>query len=323
MYKRQGIRPTPVNAQLLVPKGYVNDYIKAGIDVDKPFAISVSELTAEDWIATFGFSMIDEHGILTERVIKTVKERYGDNYSIDDIINVIKEFETVEKKVKDVLINRFMAANDWGIFDKNATKIEDLLQAGKITILDVSPFMRVSGAWSIRAMVVGLLARKIFMQRSVARKMEEQARITGKAVKTIPMVWIMIDEAHQFLPNEGSTVASGPLHTLVKEGRQPGISLLFITQRPNKLHEDALSQSDLIISHRLTARADIEALRSIMQTYMLEDVQDYINALPRQKGTAIVLDDNSERIFPLQLRPRVSWHAGESPTAMKEKSFFE
>jgi hypothetical protein len=132
-----------------------------------------------------------------------------------------------------------------------------------------------------------------------------------------------MDEAHQFIPNKGVTAASEALLTLAKEGREPGISLVLITQRPNKLHEDVLSQADIIISHRLTSKADFEALRSIMQTYMLEDIEEYINSLPRQKGTAIILDDNSERIFTVHIRPRVSWHAGGSPIAIKEKRIFE
>ena len=157
----------------------------------------------------------------------------------------------------------------------------------------------------------------------MARKVEEYGKITGQTKKTAPMVWIMIDEIHQFIPAKGSTAASNPLLTLIKEGREPGISLLMITQRPNKLHEDALSQSDLVISHRLTSKADIEALRSIMQSYMLDDIQDYLGNLPREKGTAILLDDNSERIYPIQVRPRLSWHAGGSPIIIKEKAFFE
>jgi hypothetical protein len=169
-------------------------------------------------------------------------------------------------------------------------------------------------------MVVGLLSRKIFTQRLMARKAEEYSQITGQAKKTIPMVWMMIDEAHQFVPNEGATAATGPLLTLIKEGREPGISVLLITQRPNKLHEDALSQADIIISHRLTSKADIEALRSIMQSYMLEDIQDYLGDLPKMKGAAIILDDNSERIYQAQIRPRFSWHAGGSPIIIKEKS---
>jgi DNA helicase HerA-like ATPase len=318
--KSWGLKPEGINTKLFVPKGYINEYKETGITVDRPFTISVSELTAEDWATTFGFSMIDEHGILLEKVIEEVKEKYGDKFSLTDIRNAIEEDKTSEKRVKDALINRFVAAETWGLFEKEGTKIEEFLRSGAISIIDVSHYMRVSESWSIRAMVVGLLARKIFTQRLMARKAEEYGQITGQVKKGLPMVWLMMDEAHQFVPNEGVTAATEPLLTLIKEGREPGISVLLITQRPNKLHEDALSQADIIIAHRLTSKADIEALRSIMQTYMLEDIEEYINDLPKTKGSAILLDDNSERIYQIQMRPRFSWHAGGSPIIIKEKS---
>jgi hypothetical protein len=72
----------------------------------------------------------------------------------------------------------------------------------------------------------------------------------------------------------------------------------------------------MIISHRLTTKADIEALKAIMQTYMLYDISKYINELPKLKGTAIILDDNSERLYKIRVRPRQSWHAGASPVAI-------
>lgn len=315
-----GIKPEAMNAKLFVPKGYIGEYKETGITVDYPFTISVSELTAEDWAVTFGFSMIDEHGIMLEKVMEDVTEKYGEKFSLRDIINEIEKDTTSTKQVKDALANRFNAAETWGLFEKEGTKIEEFLKPGVISILDVSHYMRVSESWSIRSMVVGLISRKIFTQRLMARKAEEYSQITGQTKKTIPMVWIMMDEAHQFAPSDGTTAATGPLLTLIKEGREPGISVLLITQRPNKLHEDALSQADIIISHRLTSKADIEALRSIMQTYMLEDMQDYLNDLPKTKGSAILLDDNSERIYQIQMRPRFSWHAGGSPIIIKEKS---
>jgi DNA helicase HerA-like ATPase len=323
LLKEWKIKPAGVPIKLFVPKGYVKDYQDANIEVDFPFSVSISELASEDWIVTFGFSPIDEYGILIERSIKTVKEKYGEEYSIQDIVSVIEKDKRSEEKIKDALINRFLAADNWGIFDKEGTRIDDILQPGTISVVDVSHYMRVSGAWSIRGMVVGLISRKIFTERLKARKIEEYGMMTGDVKKTVPMVWLIMDEAHQFIPNKGITAASEALLTLAKEGREPGISMALITQRPNKLHEDILSQADLIISHRLTSKADFDALRSIMQTYMMEDLEEYINSLPRQKGTAIVLDDNSERVFTMNVRPRLSWHAGGSPTAIKEKTIFE
>ena len=119
---------------------------------------------------------------------------------------------------------------------------------------------------------------------------------------------------------KGETAATRDLLTLVRQGRQPGISLVLITQRPNKIHEDAIAQADLVISHRLTAKPDLEALSAIMQTYLLFDIRKLLQELPKSKGAALILDDNSERIFNIQVRPRQSWHSGGSPVAIKEKT---
>lgn len=316
------LEPRGFDINLFVPRKYVPDYEAIGIK-PIPFSLACGELSAMDWILTFGFSIIDPYGIAIERAIKMTERGFGDRYGIDDIISSIEKDTRTEQKIKDALVNRFLAASDWGVFEKAGTPLKDIFQRGGLTVIDVSHYMRVSAGWSVRTMLVGILARKIFQERLMARKEEEFEIMTGSARETIPMVWIMIDEAHQFCGTGEPTAATEPLLTLVKEGREPGISVLMITQRPDKLHEDVLAQCDLIISHRLTSRSDIEALRSIMQTYVLEDIQELINSLPRSKGTAIVLDDNSERLYSVAVRPRYSWHAGGSPIALKEKGLFE
>jgi len=322
LLKQWGLKPRGLPVKLLVPKGYVQAYKDLGIEVDAPLTLPVGELTAIDWILTFGFSPIDDYGIVIERVIKKVKEKHT-TYSIEDIIYEIEADKKTDQKVRDTLSNRFLAAIEWGVFEKRGTPIKELFQPGGITVIDISHFTSVSHGWSVKGMMVGTLSRKIYQERLMARKREEFEVMTGEKKKTIPMVWVMIDEAHQFLPSKGTTAAAEPLHTLIKQGREPGISLVMITQRPNKLHEDALSQADVVLSHRLTSKADLEALRGVMQTYMFEDIQEYINSLPRQKGTAIILDDNSERLYALQVRPRFTWHAGGSPSALKKKGLFD
>jgi len=126
------------------------------------------------------------------------------------------------------------------------------------------------------------------------------------------MVWLMIDEAHNFCPADSITVSTYPLLTIVKQGREPGISFVPMTQMPNKIHQDVISQCDIVISHRLTSKADLDALSAVMQTYLKEDIWRSIEALPRWLGSCIILDDNSERIYQVQIRPRLSWHAGEA-----------
>jgi len=140
-----------------------------------------------------------------------------------------------------------------------------------------------------------------------------------KKKKEMPMVWLIVDEAHEFLPKEGKTAASDALITILREGRQPGISLILASQQPGKIHTDVMTQSDIVIAHRITAKIDTEALKTLMQSYMRESLDIKINNLPPYKGSAIIFDDVNERLFPMQVRPRFTWHGGKAPSAIKEE----
>ena len=133
-----------------------------------------------------------------------------------------------------------------------------------------------------------------------------------------PLVWLVVDEAHEFLPNKGKSAASKSLITILREGRQPGISLVLATQQPGKIHSDVITQSDIVIAHHLTANIDVEALGALMQSYMREGLGKQLAILPKESGAAVVFDDTNERIFPIRVRPRYTWHGGESPSAISK-----
>ncbi len=294
------IKPQGFNTQNIVPIGLTDFYDAAGITYDGTFSIKPSELSAADWSLTFDIDLFEPLGILLERTIKKLKE----NYSIDDIIEEIENDKRADPKEKLALQNRFFAAKEWGIFSKEATPISNFLKPGIATILDVS-----LQEWNVRNLMLGILSREVYQARIEARRVEELTIIGGQEQKKIPLTWIIIDEAHEFFPARRTTAATNDLLTLVRQGRQPGISLVLISQRPNKLHEDAIAQADLVISHRLTAKPDLDALSQVMQTYLLLDIKKSIEELPKTKGSALILDDNSERLFNIQVRPRQSWHA--------------
>ena len=130
---------------------------------------------------------------------------------------------------------------------------------------------------------------------------------------------MVVDEAHEFLPREGRTAATDPLVTILREGRQPGISLVLATQQPAKIHTDVATQSDILISHRITAKIDTDALGALMQSYLREGLDKLLDDLPREKGAALILDDSNEKVFPIKIRPRFTWHGGDAPTAIKKK----
>jgi hypothetical protein len=121
------------------------------------------------------------------------------------------------------------------------------------------------------------------------------------------------------LPLGVKTAATDALVQLLREGRQPGISVVLATQQPGQIHRDVMTQSDIVLSHRVTSQPDVDALNYIMQNYLSQGIAGYMNDLPSLKGSAIILDDNSERIYPIRIRPRFTWHGGEAPTAVGSK----
>jgi uncharacterized protein len=331
MLKDWDLEPKALDITIYTPAGYFDEYKKKGIPTDYPFSIKPSELDPTDWCMTFDISIHEPIGILIERLINQLREEKG-NFGIEEILKEIKKDDRSEKSTRDAAENMFIGANGWGLFRKEGTPLNDLVKGGQVTVLDVSCYATIPGASGIRALVIGLVAEKLFIQRMLARKDEEfhdVMRMTSlvdaqeeeeKVLhKKEPLVWLVIDEAHEFLPNQGKTPASQALITILREGRQPGISLILATQQPGKIHTDVMTQSDTVLSHRLTANLDVKALGMLMQSYMREGLDKHLNNLPSSKGSAIIFDDNNERMYSIRIRPRITWHGGESPSALVEK----
>jgi len=309
-----------------VPAGYFKEYEKRGLPVDRKFALAVSEIDIEDWLSIFELKMIEPISILIQKVITKLK--ILKIFDLEDIINLIKKETESSEETRNSAISLFQAAKSWKVFAKkneNPTKINELIKAGKTTILDLSIYSSAS-MFNVKALLIGLISKKLFNQRTLARKKEEidsiQYGLNKQEKRELPLIWLFIDEAHEFLPQSTKTPASNALIQLLREGRQPGISMVLATQQPGVIHRDVMTQSDIILSHKLTNKKDIEALNEIMQNYLLEKINKSMKDLPDLKGSAIILDDNSERLYSVRIRPRFTWHGGDAPSAIKEKKEF-
>jgi hypothetical protein len=321
-----GIEPKGLDINIYTPIGYFQEYKEKGIPTDASFSIKPSELDGNDWCITFEINPNEPIGVLIEKIIHDLRDDKKE-FNLDDIIGAIKNSET-DPDIKNATLNLFGNAKNWGLFDIKGTPLSELARPGQITVLDVSCYATMPGSWRIKSLVIGLVAEKLFIQRMMARKNEEFEQVhksiyyfSDEEIQKLdfPMVWLVVDEAHEFLPREGKTLASDPLITILREGRQPGISLILASQQPGKIHTDVMTQADIIISHRITAKIDIDALGALMQSYLRGSLDKYLDDLPRIKGSAIILDDNNEKMYPMRVRPRFTWHGGSAPVAIQEK----
>lgn len=320
-----GLEGKGLSVNIYVPGGFFDKYKNEGVPVDFPFYIQPKELSPEDWLNAFGLHTDDPVAVLIQRVISTMVDK-GEAFDIEDIIEYVQTDERIDDRTKAATVNRFESAKSWGVFSKKGTAIKELLEGGKVTVMDLSPYVAMPGGWEVKCLVLGIIAKKIFVERMLVRKKEELQDIVNRTQiikekekeEDLPMPWLVVDEAHEFLPKDGSTPSSQALMTILREGRQPGVSLILATQQPGKIHTDAITQSDIVISHRITASEDLNSLDKIFLSYDTKGSKALFNSMPRKKGTAIIMDDKNERLHTMQVKPRVTWHGGEDPNAIRE-----
>ncbi|MFA6089235.1 MAG: DUF87 domain-containing protein [Candidatus Woesearchaeota archaeon] len=323
-----GLSPKPCDIKIYTPYMAYDEYKKKGMPTDVSFSVAVNELTAEDWALTFDIDVNSPMGVLIERGLNELV-RLGKPFDIGQIIDKMQKDSKADQLTKDAAENRFLAAEEWGVFKKDGTPLKDLVKGGQVTVLDVSCYATQPNGWKIRSLIIGLVAKKLFLGRMLSRKDEEFSKVSqsesyfssGEFDQKMkdPMIWLVVDEAHEFLPKEGKVASSDALVTILREGRQPGISLILATQQPGKIHTDVMTQSDIVLSMKLTTKIDIDALSLLMQSYMRSGIDRYFEELPRVPGACVAFDDSNERMFPMRIRPRCTWHGGSSPFALKEK----
>ncbi|MEK6822327.1 MAG: hypothetical protein AABY13_00740, partial [Nanoarchaeota archaeon] len=253
---------------------------------------------------------------------------------IDDILAVIRADTKEVPSVRNAAENRFLSVKSWGVFSPEATRVRDLAKPGVVSIIDLSPYVTLPNGWRIKSLVLGIVAQKLFVERMISRRYEEFGSVQSathylleeekQIGEKMPIVWLMIDEAHEFLPKDEKVGSSTALITLLREGRQPGIAMVMATQQPGKIHTDAMTQSDIILAHRLTAKIDTDALGALVQSYLRVGIDRELDNLPKLPGACLAMDDVNERIYPMRIRPRVSWHGGSAPTVVQiKKKIFE
>ncbi|WP_407355014.1 ATP-binding protein [Methanolobus sp. WCC5] len=306
--KEWGLEPKDLDIDVFVPSGSLGSYEERHINV-KPLSIPISQLEGYEWCKLFGIETISPPGVLTVRTIRELRKKT--DFSFDDIIDHVMEDERSETVTKGAVENHFRDAASWGVFEETGTCLEDVVKGGSTSVIDISTIKNEA----VRSALVSSIARNIYHLRLEARRSYERAMMGDKDVeKGIPMVWLFIDEAQQFLPSEGKTLASDILlNEWLKQGRQPGLSMVLATQRPSSIHPDVLSQSDTVICHRLTSQDDIRVLESVRPTYMKDNFADSIIKMGSEKGVAFIVDDNTEESHIIRMRPRLSWHGGNDP----------
>ena len=296
----------PVN--LLVPgdpvdrygDDIVREFRSRGIDLN-PLLLNPSDMTPDGWCELFDLNINKPMGITLYRAIRELNEDDTPFY-LPDIINKVEMDGSSSDRTKEALLNRLEMARDWDIFADEYQDVWKTFDENRINVLDVSVLD--PGQYGLRNLVVDVLGKELFRQRQDARRREEM----GLRVE-IPKVWLFIDEAHNFVPSGSSSLAKDMLIRWVKEGRQPGLSIVVASQQPSAIDSEVLSQCDITLCHKITTKEDIRSLDKLSQDYMGSNLKTYVRQIDNV-GEAVFVDDDEETVQMVKIRPRKSQHGG-------------
>jgi hypothetical protein len=213
-------------------------------------------------------------------------------YSVRDLIDVL----SVEPDNKNsVLINELEYLDEMGIFATRGNHINELVIKGMTTIINLKGVPP-----DIQQLVVKRLSTFLFE----TRKMD-----------AIPPMMLVIEEAHNYCPQQGLVLSSKPLATIASEGRKFGLGLMVISQRPAKIDKNVLSQCGTQIILKVTNPNDLKAIAASIEG-LTNGMTDEIQTMPI--GMAMIVGAGIEAPLLVEVRPRESRHGGTGVKAISD-----
>ncbi len=187
--------------------------------------IPVQSLTAESLSSyVAGMSGVQIRDL--RRTISDMRNQFKEGYTLTDVINVVKDDETISKNTREALVGWLFNLEDTGLFGKEGVpEMKNTVRPGKITLIDLSDFVSLKK----KQIIVSHLAGELLYLRRQGR---------------IPPFLLVLEESHQFCPESRQELAlpKARIETIAREGRKFFALLCLISQRPVKLSTTVLSQ---------------------------------------------------------------------------------
>jgi uncharacterized protein len=196
------------------------------------------------------------------------------------------------------LMRRIKRLERMGVFAVDGTPLNEVVRPNQLSIINLSECdERVSG------IIVAAVCRGLFDGRKRHMRGEEG----GVRTPTL----IVLEEAHNFAPRavDGDYSPSRSIiRKIAREGRKFGVGLCIVSQRPNKLDSDVLSQCNTQIIMKIVNPADQDHIRQSVET-VTEDIVKDLPSLGR--GEAIIVGSAIRLPVPVRIRKRTTKVSGQ------------
>ncbi|MBN2230292.1 MAG: ATP-binding protein [Candidatus Thorarchaeota archaeon] len=174
------------------------------------------------------------------------------------------------------------------VFGGSSTQLSRLLAPMQLSTLDLSGLDHSSMDY-----IVAKLLREVYEEVSSGRFPHP--------------VFVLVEEAHNFVSRENSTMSSSILKRIAAEGRKFGVFLIVVTQRPSKIHADTLSQCNSQIIMKLTNPKDQNSVAESSERLSSDLLADLPGLNP---GEAVIVGPIAKAPVMVKIRRRRTREGG-------------
>lgn len=122
---------------------------------------------------------------------------------------------------------------------------------------------------------------------------------------------ILLEEAHNYIPQRSGTPMKSLLIQIATEGRKRGLSIVMVSQRPARIDKDVLAQAGIKFLHRATLVNDLANYTASVPTVIMSPKEVKAAVYDFGPGEALALVGKTvERV---QVRKRHTYHGGYTP----------
>lgn len=193
-------------------------------------------------------------------------------------------------------------------FRKDARKRSPLVQ------LDLTPLTAGDFAEQVYMRNVAVIVNLAYMNKDERQEvvLNYCQRLWELAMAYAKPYWVVLEEAHNFIPQRSTTPELETMKTFAAEGRKFGITPILASQRTAKVNKDILSECDFLFLHRVNIELDRQSYRGLLPTEINREKDLFITM---QAGEAVVKwwKNGNARFDHVQICKRDTLHVGATP----------
>jgi hypothetical protein len=281
----------------VTPKGYGDKVIEYSLDTTLhrntlPLRFALHSLTYREIAALAGIKYPKDVGALRKAIanltpyytIEELKEELGKLPRTDNVLARVEYLEATRA------------------FGDDGLNIKRLVSPGNAAIINLR-----GAAPEVQEIVVAVLAHQLFELRKLNR---------------IPAHVLVVEEAHNFCPQNRTAHSSRVLRTIASEGRKFGMGICVVSQRPAVVDKNVLSQCGIQIILKITNPNDLKTIIASVEGLTPRAYED-LQRLPI--GVCILVGGGISIPVLVDVRVRETKHGVEDYERIepRKKTFWE